>query len=309
MKLIVIGSSNIDLIVNLPKIPIIGETVLGGESAMVFGGKGANQAIAAKRTGNNIGFIAKVGNDFFGKKMLHHFEAEGLPTHLILTDKTTPTGVAQIFVSAKGENSIGVAPGANMTLMCKDLKPFLKTILKAKVWLLQLEIPIKTIEYLVSTAFENNIKLILNPAPACNLSSVLLKKIWLITPNETEAEILTGVLVTDSASAQRAASILLNKGVRNVIVTMGEKGCQYATRKISRFFPSFRVLAVDSTAAGDVFNGTLAMAIANGETIQDTIEIASAAAAISVTKQGAQTSIPTYSEIDAFLKKNNSTKY
>lgn len=302
MKLIVVGSSNMDLILNLPKIPSIGETVMGGKSAMVFGGKGANQAIAAIRTGNEILFITKVGNDLFGKKILQHFKDEGLPTNGILTDQTEPTGIAQIFVSDKGENSIGVASGANLKLLPEDMKPFLKNVLQAKVWLLQLEIPLKTVEYLASIALENNIKFILNPAPARPMSDELLRKIWLLTPNETEAEFLTGVSVTNKSSAVKAAGILLEKGVRNVIVTMGEKGCQYSTDGISNYFPSFPVLAVDSTAAGDVFNGTLAMAIANGNTIQDTIRYASAAAAISVTKHGAQTSIPNGKEIEVFLK-------
>ena len=205
MDLVVIGSANMDLVLALPKIPAIGETVLGGKSSMVFGGKGAYQAVAAIRAGGDVAFIAKLGNDLFGEKMKSHFEKEGFRTDLILTDAIEPTGVAQIFVSEKGENSIGVASGANMNLLPDDIEPFRDLIKKAKVVLLQLETPLETVEYIATIAYQNNVKLILNPAPAQKLSVDLLKKVWLLTPNETEASLLTGIEVIDAESAEKAA--------------------------------------------------------------------------------------------------------
>jgi len=301
MKLVVIGSSNMDLVISLPRIPAIGETVLGGKSSMVFGGKGANQAVASIRSGGDIAFIAKVGNDLFGKNMKNHFKREGFQTDLILTDVSEPTGIAQIFVSEKGENSIAVAPGANMKLMPKDIEPFTDLIKNSKVVLLQLETPLETVEYIADIAYQNKVKLILNPAPAQKLDKNLLKKVWLITPNETEASLLTGIEVKDSSSAVKAAEHLLKMGIKNVIVTLGENGSLLCNKKGSEHFKAFKAKAVDSTAAGDVFNGTLAVAITNEESLQNAINFAAAAAAISVTREGAQPSIPTYTEIDTFL--------
>ena len=301
MKLVVIGSSNMDLVISLPRIPAIGETVLGGKSSMVFGGKGANQAVASKRSGGDIAFIAKVGNDLFGENMKNHFKREGFRTDLILTDASEPTGIAQIFVSEKGENSIAVAPGANMKLMPKDIEPFTDLIKNSKVVLLQLETPVQTVEYIADIAYRNKVKLILNPAPAQKLSENLLKKVWLITPNETEASLLTGIEVKDTSSAIKAAEHLLEMGIKNVIITLGENGSILCNEKGSEHFKAFKAKAVDSTAAGDVFNGTLAVAITNKEPLQNAINFAAAAAAISVTREGAQPSIPTYSEIDTFL--------
>lgn len=301
MKLVVVGSSNMDLVISLPRIPAIGETVLGGKSSMVFGGKGANQAVASKRSGGDIAFIAKVGNDLFGENMKNHFKREGFQTDLILTDAIEPTGIAQIFVSEKGENSIAVAPGANMKLMPKDIEPFTDLIKNSKAVLLQLETPLETVEYIADIAFQNKVKLILNPAPAQKLSKNLLKKIWLITPNETEASLLTGIEVKDASSAIKAGEHLLKMGIKNVIITLGENGSLLCNEKGSEHFKAFKAKAIDSTAAGDVFNGTLAVAITNGESLQEAINFAAAAAAISVTREGAQPSIPSRTEIENFL--------
>lgn len=304
MKLVVVGSSNMDLVISLPRIPAIGETVLGGPSRMVYGGKGANQAVAAIRCGGNISFIAKVGNDLFGENMKKHFEKEGFNLDHILTDANTATGIAQIFVSDKGENSIAVAPGANMKLMPKDFVPFHNLIKNARVLLLQLETPLETVEYIADLAFKNNVKVILNPAPAKQLTESLLKKIWLLTPNETEASLLTGIDVIDQTSAQKAAEHLLDMGVKNVIVTLGVSGSLLCTAEGVEHFKAFKVKAKDTTAAGDVFNGTLAVAVTNDIGLQDAITFASAAAAISVTKEGAQPSVPFRIEIDNFLNLN-----
>lgn len=301
MKLVVIGSSNMDLVISLPKIPAIGETVLGGKSSMIFGGKGANQAVASKRSGGDIAYIAKVGNDLFGENMKNHFKKEGLPSEMILTDATEPTGIAQIFVSEKGENSIAVAPGANMKLMPKDIEPFTDLIQQAKIILLQLETPLETVKYIASIAYQHKVKLILNPAPAQKLSKDLLNKVWLLTPNETEASLLSGIDVQDPVSALKAAEQLLKMGVENVLVTLGENGSLLCNGKGSERFKAFKVKAIDTTAAGDVFNGTLAVAITNDKSLQEAIGFAAAAAAISVGRKGAQSSIPTRFEIENFL--------
>ena len=301
MKLVVIGSSNMDLVISLPRIPAVGETVLGGRSSMVFGGKGANQAVAAIRAGGDVAYIAKVGDDLFGANMKDHFKKEGFQTDLILTDEDEPTGIAQIFVSEKGENSIAVAPGANMALLPHDLEPFEEIIANANVVLLQLETPLSTIAYIADLAQKNNLRLILNPAPAQPLDANLLKHIWLLTPNETEASLLTGIEVIDKTSAQKAAELLRKAGVANVIVTLGENGCLLCNADGARHFMAYKATAVDTTAAGDVFNGTLAVAITEGESFEYAIDFASAAAAISVSRQGAQPSIPTRAEIEALL--------
>lgn len=293
-----------DLVITVPHIPAIGETVLGGTSNMVFGGKGANQAIAAKRSGGDIAYIAKVGDDLFGKNMMTHFEQEGLPAELILVDPSEPTGVAQIFVSEAGENSIAVAPGANMRLLPEDISRHKDLLLNAEIILVQLETPIATIAYIADLIDGSTTKLMLNPAPAQKLSPVLLQQTWLITPNESEASLLTGIPVTDQESAKIAATHLIEQGVSEVIITLGAGGCLYTDGSDFHNYPAFRVDAIDSTAAGDVFNGTLAVQITNGLSIPEAIKIASAAAAISVTKQGAQTSIPTMDEIAGFVEKN-----
>ncbi|MEZ4810718.1 MAG: ribokinase [Allomuricauda sp.] len=301
MKLVVVGSSNMDLVISLPRIPAVGETVLGGRSSMVFGGKGANQAVASIRSGGDVAFISKVGNDLFGENIRTHFKKEGFPPNLILTDTDEPTGIAQIFVSEKGENSIAVAPGANMKLMPQDIEPFTDLIKNSEVVLVQLEIPLETVEHIALCADQNNTKLILNPAPAQKLGETLLKKVWLITPNETEASLLTGIEVKDMASAEKAAKSLLKMGVKNVIVTLGENGCLFCNGNDTKYFRAYKTMAVDTTAAGDVFNGTLAVAMTSGKSFLEAIDFAAAAAAISVTREGAQPSIPTLLEIKKFL--------
>jgi ribokinase len=302
MNLFVVGSSNIDMVIYLPRIPSIGETILGGESQMIYGGKGANQAVAAKRSGAEIGFITKLGSDAFAIDYAAYLEKEGFSKRFILNDNYTPTGIAQILVSEKGENSIAVAPGSNMTLMPADLTQFLPELAQANYLLMQLEIPLSTVEFLVETCANKGVKVILNPAPAQKLSDQILKNIWMITPNETEAELLTGINISDSESATTAARILYDKGVANVIITLGEKGCLLYNANGLATFPAFKVIAVDSTAAGDVFNGALASALTRGRDIEEAIIYGSMAAAISVTKKGAQPSIPHESEIQTFRK-------
>ncbi len=305
MKLIVIGSSNMDLVIYVPRIPAIGETILGGKSAMVFGGKGANQAVSAIRAGGSTAFISKVGNDLFGSDMKAHYEKEKLPIQYILTDEKEATGVAQIFVSEKGENSIAVASGANMNLTVDDIQPLEKLIIEAEIILLQLEIPLATVSYLIDLAAQHQTKVILNPAPAQALSDQLLSKVWILSPNESETKLLTNMDVTDVDSAKKAGAVLLNKGLQNVIITLGENGCLLCNESGFQHFSAFKEDAIDTTAAGDVFNGSLAVALTENKSFEEAIRFASAAAAISVTRKGAQPSAPSKEEIIQYLIKNN----
>lgn len=290
-----------DMVIFSKKIPAEGETVMGKRSIMVFGGKGANQAIAAKRSGGTVQFITKIGTDLFGENMRDYFQAQGLDTSGVLVDTESPTGLAQIVVSDSGENAIAVAPGANAQLIPADLIPFEDTIQNAKIVLMQLETPIQTVEYIASFVTQRGNGFILNPAPAQILSDTLLKNTWLLTPNVTEAERLTGLAVKDALTAERAAKQLLNKGVQNVIVTLGSKGCVFVNTTETKFYPAFNVNCVDTTAAGDVFNGALATSLSRGHAFDAAIPFATAAAAIAVTQEGAQPSIPVLHEITTFL--------
>ncbi len=301
--LFVIGSSNMDMVLYLPRIPIVGETILGHNSSMIFGGKGANQAVSAARNGGRVAFITKIGTDVFGEKMVSNFRHEGLPSEFILTDETEPTGVAQILVSDNGENTVAVAPGANMKLTISDVQFFEDKILEAKVVLLQLEIPMSTVEYVARIAQSKSLKVILNPAPAQKINDDIYKGLWLITPNETEASLLSGIHVFDLESAKEAGIFLLKKGVQHVIITLGEKGSLLCDVDGCKHFPSFKTVAIDTTAAGDVFNGSLAVSISQGKTLNEAIQFGSAAAAISVGRKGAQTSIPYLHEVEILLRK------
>ena len=304
MGLFVIGSSNTDLVIYLDHIPKIGETVIGGESSVIFGGKGANQAVAAKRAGADINFITQLGDDGFGQGMKKHFKEEELPQRYVLTDLEQPSGIAQIFVSKKGENSIAVASGSNGTLTFDRLKPFLKDIASSALVLVQFEIPIKTIEKIIDFCFDKGVRVLVNPAPAIKLTPLQLKKIWMITPNESEAEILTGISVMDKDSAFRSAQMILAQGVKHCIVTLGEKGSVWVSEKGAFHFTAPSVKALDTTAAGDIFNGYLADGITRALTIEKAIVISHAAASLSVKVKGAQTSIPKRDEAQLFLKQN-----
>ncbi len=306
-EIVVVGSSNMDLVINLPRIPRAGETILGGKSSMIFGGKGANQAVAAIRAGGHVAFISKLGNDIFGHKIQSHFIQEGLPEEFILMDKKEPTGIAQIFVGPQGQNCIAVAPGSNGKLSVKDLSTFETTIKNAAVIQVQLEIPVSTVAYVVKLANKYKVKVILNPAPAQKLNPQVLKKLWLLTPNESEASLLSGVKVNNLKSAQKAGANLLAQGIEQVIITLGENGCLLCTNHGFSHFKTVPVKAIDTTAAGDVFNGALASAVARDLTLDKAIIFANAAAAISVTRHGAQTSIPYLEEIEQVIKKNKAS--
>ena len=302
-RIIVIGSSNTDMVIKTEKLPAPGETILGGKFLMNPGGKGANQAVAASRLGGKITFITKRGNDLFGNQAVGLLMREGVDTQYIVKDPELPSGVALITVDSTGENSIVVAPGSNGNLLKEDIPSVIFDTGKFEILLLQLEIPIETVEYSAVTASEHGIKVILNPAPARKLSDNLLKHTWLITPNETEAETITGVIITDIPSAERAAELIQERGVKNVIITLGEAGAYIKSENYTGLIPGIKVKPVDTTAAGDVFNGALAVAISEGSDLKDAVIFANKAASISVTRMGAQASAPYRNEINSQIHK------
>ena len=274
------------------KIPVPGETVSGGKFMMNPGGKGANQAVAVARLSARKGlctFIAKVGDDLFGRDTAARMKKDGIAAHLII-DRKEPSGTALILVDAKGQNVISVALGSNGTLAPKDVAPFKKELEGAAALLMQLETPMETVVWAAKVAHDAGVPVILNPAPAAKLPRSLYRMIDWITPNETEAELLTGVKVVDAASAAKATAALVRRGVKHVIITMGTKGCWCGD--CGKIFPARKVKAVDCVAAGDTFNGAFVVALAEGKTCAEAIDFAQRAAAISVTRPGAQSSVP-----------------
>jgi ribokinase len=298
---LVIGSSNTDLIVKAERIPRPGETILGGEFVTAGGGKGANQAVAAARAGGSVTFIARVGRDANGDRAVAGFTAAGIDVKHVIRDPTRPSGVALILVGRGGENSIAVASGANDRLGPSDVRKARRAFLRACVVLLQLETPLKTIDASVDLATASGVRVVLNPAPARPLPARLLERVYLLTPNESEAELLTGVAVASERAAARAADALLARGVQNVAITMGSRGAFVAGPGVRQLIPGFKVKAVDATGAGDVFNGALVVALAEGRPLLEAARFGCAAAAISVTRLGAQPSAPRRHEIQAVL--------
>ncbi len=290
--IVVIGSTNTDMVIRATHLPAPGETLLGGSFFMNPGGKGANQAVAAKRLGGDVTFIAKTGNDIFGDTALKQFKAEGINTKFMLRDQHNPSGVALITVDDHAENTIVVASGANGTLSPTDLVPAETLINNEAIVLVQLEIPLETVQFAASLAAMGGAKLILNPAPAQVLPDELLKQVSIITPNETEAEMLSGQTITDLASVQAAALAIRSRGVETVIITLGSKGAWISNAEIELLVEAPSVQAIDTTAAGDVFNGALAVALSEGRTLADAVAFSCKAAAISVTRLGAQAAAP-----------------
>ena len=290
-KIIVIGSANTDMVVKAKKLPLPGETLLGGAFFMNAGGKGANQAVAAARLGGNVTLVAKVGNDIFGKQTIDGLKKENINTDFVFVDEEAPSGTALIMVNEEGENCIVVAPGANANLLPADIEK-VKDIAEAEIILMQLEIPIETIAAVARNAKTNGQRVIINPAPAQKLNDELLKGLFLITPNETEASLLTGVTVTDDATAAKAAGVFLSKGVQNVIITLGKQGAYFQNNNMKIKINAPVVQAVDTTAAGDSFSGALAVAITEKMDWEQAIKFAVKAASISVTRMGAQASVP-----------------
>ena len=299
-NIIVVGSTNMDMVVNTDRIPVPGETVLANKFFMNPGGKGANQAVAVARLGGKVSFVTKIGNDVFGHQSVQLFDDEGIDTKFILSDEDLPSGVALITVDKEGENSIVVAAGANGNLYPKDLKDNILTeISNANVLLMQLEIPMETVCYLSKFATERKVQVVLNPAPMCMVAADLLKSIYVITPNETEAEILSGISIKTIDDAKRAAKIIGEQGAENVIITLGAQGALVYADKQFELVQAERVKAVDTTAAGDVFNGALVVCLSQGMDLVAATRFSCKAAALSVTRTGAQSSIPYRSELIA----------
>ncbi|MCC5929427.1 MAG: ribokinase [Cyclobacteriaceae bacterium] len=296
-KIVVIGSTNTDMVIVADHFPAPGETILGGKFLMNPGGKGANQAVAAARLGGDVAFISKVGQDVFGQQAIQNLINEGIDVAGVAIDLDEPSGVAQITVDRHAENCIVVAPGANMTLGISDVDKMIALIESSEIVLAQLEIPLDTVRYTMKLAAKSGKKTILNPAPAVPLDDELLKSLYLITPNETETEILTGIKVTDPSSARKAAEFLIGKGVSIVIITLGANGAYVFDGSVEEQIPAPSVEAVDTTAAGDTFNGALAVALADNRPILEAVGFANQAAARTVTKMGAQSSIPFLSEL------------
>ena len=315
-QILVIGSSNTDMVVKTSKLPAPGETVMGGTFMMNPGGKGANQAVGAARltaqstrpestaaesTEGQVTFAAKVGNDIFGQQAIDGFRREGIDITYVLTDANQPSGVALINVDAQGENCITVAPGANSYLQPADVDAALQSASSSTIVLLQLEIPLPTVEHAVRQAAERGLRVILNPAPAHALPADLFPNLFLITPNETEAEILTGIRVTNEATAEQAALKFHQMGVANVIITLGAKGAYLHTATEATLISTPPVTPVDTTAAGDCFNGALAVALSEDQSLPEAVAFACRAASVSVTRMGAQASMPTRKEVNDLM--------
>ena len=285
-KIIVIGSSNVDMVVRTSHLPAPGETILGGEFFMNQGGKGANQAVAIKRLGGNLIFMAKLGNDVLGRQSVGYFKKEGIDTRYIALDEDSASGVALISVDDHAENSIVVASGANMEEMCEG-----------DILLMQLEIPLQTVEYAARKAFGKGVKVVLNPAPARSLPKELFRHLYMVTPNRIEAEMLTGIKIANDADVEKVAEEICAMGVKNVIITLGSKGCLIREEGVSYRIDAFKVEPVDTTAAGDTFNGALCVGLSEGMDLKQAAVMASKASSIAVTRMGAQSSIPYREEL------------
>lgn len=304
-KIVIIGSSNTDMVIKSERLPVPGETILGGTFLMNPGGKGANQAVAVARLGGDTTFITKVGNDTFGEQSVELYKSENINTDYIFSDPELPSGIALITVDKNAENSIVVASGANMSLCPKDIEKVRTEIETADYLLMQLEIPIETVQYAAFIASQKGVKVILNPAPAQDLPVGLLKEVYMITPNKTEAEMLSGIKVVDLESAKRAADVISSKGVDLVLLTLGSDGALLKDKNSYTKIDAQVVNPIDTTAAGDVFNGAICVGLSEGKSIVEAIKYATIASAITVTKMGAQSSIPTRQEVEEYIYKIN----
>ncbi|ROR08955.1 ribokinase [Erwinia sp. JUb26] len=300
-KLAVLGSINADHILNLAHFPRPGETVIGKQYQVAFGGKGANQAVAAGRSGADIAFIACVGQDDIGDRIRKQLSADRIDVAPVAAVEGESTGVALIFVNGEGENTIGIYAGANAALTPERVAQHQQVIADADALLMQLESPLDSVLAAARIAHQNQTRVILNPAPATALSDELLSLVDMITPNETEAQILTGVAVKTDEDAAKAAAVLHAKGIDSVLITLGSRGVWLSEQGNGQRIPGFRVEAVDTIAAGDTFNGALITALLEKKPMPESVRFAHAAAAIAVTRHGAQPSVPWREEIDSFL--------
>ncbi len=300
-KVVVVGSSNTDMVVKTRRIPSPGETVLGGDFLMTAGGKGANQAVAAARLGAEVAFVARVGADIFGERAVENIAAAGVRTEHILRDESHPSGVALICVDERGQNSIVVAPGANGHLTPEDVEAARPAFAAADVVVIQFEVPLRTVAAAIGLAKALGKMAVVNPAPALPLPEGFLQGVDVLTPNEGEAAALLGQPLNEDFDGREAARALLEKGVGAAVVTLGPLGVAAATRERDFYAPPRTVKAVDTTAAGDCFTGALACALGEGMELGPAIHFANAAAALSITRMGAQPSMPSRQEVEAFL--------
>jgi ribokinase len=304
MKITVIGSSSIDMIVKVPRIPCIGDVVTGGHFSMATGGRGANQAVAAVRAGGEVSLISRIGNDVFGERILKDLGDEGINLIHTSRDPEKPTGVDTIVVSDKGDTSITVSPGANMNVTEEDINRAREVILSSDIILMQLEIPVETVKYAARLAKSEGKKVILNPSPALPISDDILKSISVLTPDSSEAELLTGINITDERSAELAGRILLERGLDRVIITMKTRGAMVIDNGGAEHVPAFKNKTVDANAVNDVFNGVLAIALAEGKNFYEAVLFANAACSLSLAKAGGQSSMPGRQEILDVMKSN-----
>ena len=300
-RVLVIGSSNTDLIVQSERLPRPGQTVMADTFSTLPGGKGANQAVAASRAGADVSFVARIGADAFGLQALCCLEAEGIDTTFVLKDPDLPSGIASILVDGRGENVIAVVPGANAALSPVQIDAAASLFERVSICLLQLETPLPTVLHAAGLAKEHGVPVILNPAPGRELPPQLLSGLFLLTPNETETEILTGILPDTEKTARRAANILMDRGVRNVIITLGARGALVATVRETVIVPAPTVDARDTTGAGDAFNGALAAALCQSRPLADAVAFANCAGALAVTRVGAQSALPRETRIRALM--------
>ncbi|EPG0544653.1 ribokinase [Klebsiella pneumoniae] len=300
-KLVVLGSINADHILNLDAFPTPGETVTGHHYQVAFGGKGANQAVAAGRSGADIAFIACTGDDDIGERIRRQLASDKIDVAPVRAVAGEATGVALIFVNAEGENVIGIHAGANAALSVSQVEAEKERIASAQALLMQLESPLESVIAAAKIAHHHHTTVVLNPAPARELPDELLALVDIITPNETEAEKLTGIRVESDEDAAKAANVLHAKGIGTVMITLGSRGVWLSAEGESRRIPGFRVQAIDTIAAGDTFNGALVTALLEGTALPEAIRFAHATAAIAVTRKGAQPSVPWRTEIDEFL--------
>jgi ribokinase len=297
-KVVVVGSLSMDAVMMVPRLPKSGETVVGGRFFTSAGGKGVNQAIAANRADGEVTLIARVGNDILGLSAIEQLQKEGIKIEHVIKDAKAPTGCASIFLSEKGEKCSALASGANANLSPDDIHSVKETIAKNDVMLIQLETPIETIKEAASIALQYNVKVILKPSPPRTLSDDVLQYISVLTPNQSEMELLTGIRIHDHQSAEEAGRMLIAKGIESVVLTLGAKGSFLIDVGGVEHIPSFKVKTVDNTGVGDIFNGVLAVALAEGKILREAIRYASAAAALSVTRLGGQISAPRKEEIE-----------
>ncbi|MBI4536911.1 MAG: ribokinase [candidate division NC10 bacterium] len=302
-RLLVVGSANMDFTVAVPTLPREGQTVTGGTYYGSHGGKGANQAVAARRLGAQVRFLGCIGSDPQGEEIVRQFATEGIPTDGLIRDSGAATGVALIVVDAEGRNQIAVASGANHCLTPVAARAHEMLFTTASILLCQLEIPLETTQWALATGREHGLRTILNPAPAQPLPDALLSLVDCLTPNAAEVEHLSGIPVGGPESAAAAAQHLLLRGVKRVIVTLGAQGALVCDGKAAMHYPAFPVEAVDTTGAGDAFNGALAVGLVAGGGWQEVLPLANAAAALACTKRGAQSSFPSRAEVEAFLRK------